>query len=462
VSTADGENVPRAAAPPNKSTARVRRLSALAAVAIVAGALVFWSPWRARRPAEADVAREDRLTALLKNSREDLAVAEAASEHETEAAPQSARAWSARAFVQAVYIIRGWDASDRRRQEAQNFAKRALALNPNDARAMYVLATVFVSQGAYAQAAAMAKSVLQLEPDNPLPLQALALALSAQGNTDEAIALLRDRSRRFPAEPGNYYNLGVLYEHMAVPDFEAALKCFESPALASEPPVNILLHRAAILAGWRGDLEGARRLLEQIAPIDRTEDRAVGTAMTIALFAHDPDRALAAGELTARDYFEDLYVPGPKSWRLALAYRLAGKEALAQREWQHAEAVLRQRLAGNSSNVAADTAALAATVAWLGRSDEAAKLMAPIESVVKESPPRLFGFAPDHLRVLFLAYYHAGLGDAARAAPYLRSLLNRRELLTDKTLPLDPWWDKIRRDPEFKALLADPKKSAPL
>jgi hypothetical protein len=44
----------------------------------------------------------------------------------------------------------------------------------------------------------------------------------------------------------------------------------------------------------------------------------------------------------------------------------------------------------------------------------------------------------------------------------LAKLLRVPSGLTVPMLKIDPAWDNLRDDPEFKALLADPKNSAPL
>jgi hypothetical protein len=54
-----------------------------------------------------------------------------------------------------------------------------------------------------------------------------------------------------------------------------------------------------------------------------------------------------------------------------------------------------------------------------------------------------------------LARYHAARGDAARAVPYLRRSVNYSSHLTDHLLLLDPWWDKLRGQPEFETLLVE-------
>ena len=54
-----------------------------------------------------------------------------------------------------------------------------------------------------------------------------------------------------------------------------------------------------------------------------------------------------------------------------------------------------------------------------------------------------------------LAQYNASLGDASKAVPIIRQVLNQRLALTDWTLNFDPWWDKVRGKPEFEALFAE-------
>jgi hypothetical protein len=63
--------------------------------------------------------------------------------------------------------------------------------------------------------------------------------------------------------------------------------------------------------------------------------------------------------------------------------------------------------------------------------------------------------APNNYRSLLLAEYYAGSGDAAHAVEHLRKCLNVREDNTDRTLAHDPWWDKLRGQPEFDALLKE-------
>ena len=53
--------------------------------------------------------------------------------------------------------------------------------------------------------------------------------------------------------------------------------------------------------------------------------------------------------------------------------------------------------------------------------------------------------------------FYAAMGDAKQAAAYLPGLIDRTPFVTRKTVPLDPWCDKICGAPEFVALFKEPE-----
>jgi hypothetical protein len=55
----------------------------------------------------------------------------------------------------------------------------------------------------------------------------------------------------------------------------------------------------------------------------------------------------------------------------------------------------------------------------------------------------------------WLAEYYAALGDEPRAVAYIRLCMDSRLKLTQWSLRLDSWWDKLRGNPEFDAPLAN-------
>jgi tetratricopeptide (TPR) repeat protein len=387
-------------------------------------------------------------------TRDDLAVGEDLTRRATELEPDSAVAWGVRAGVHSSYIFRNWDVSEKRRQDTQAFANRALALNPDETEALLALSRVLSRQGANDQAEALLRRTLTLTPDDNRVRRALGIVIELQSPERllEGRAVLEEAVRRHPRDVLARYDLAQSYSTNWGPgndpsaSFEAMIEQLDA-ALAVQPWGGALLLKAQMVMAERGDLVAMRATLDQLPPADRTEDRAVFVAMWCGLLERKPERVLTAAGLTARNYFEDLTIAGPKAWPMALAHRIAGQENLARLDWEAAEAVMRSRVRDQPGNLA-ETARLAITLAWLGRNDEAASLMAPIESTLREQPS---------WRVARLvALYYAGLGDAARAAPYLRAALYQSMFVTPATLPLDPWWDKLRGQPEFEALLSGP------
>ena len=54
-----------------------------------------------------------------------------------------------------------------------------------------------------------------------------------------------------------------------------------------------------------------------------------------------------------------------------------------------------------------------------------------------------------------LSLYHAAAGEAASTAGYLAQSLDQTVFMSRKVIPLDPWWDKLRGQPEFEALMKE-------
>ncbi len=400
-------------------------------------------------------ARTVTLYSKLNYTREDLAIAEDLGRKATELEPDSAAAWGARAGVQATYLYRNWLASDKRRQDTQTFASRALGLNPDEPEALLALGHLLRNQGVDDQAIIHFRRALAAAPGNLRAARALGTTLSFSGQREEGRAVLLAAVKSDPRDALVRYDLALTYDVYISPsgrppaEITTAIEHLDA-GLAVQPLASLLTAKAVSQGGWLGDLPALRTTLAQLEKLplaERAEDRSVFVAMWGALLDRDPARAAAAAALTAKNYFEDSVVPRrAKDWSLAIAHRLEGKDNLARLDWQRAESVLRQRLNDDPNNLSR-VVELATTLAWLGRTDEALQLVAPAEAAAREEPSRQ--------RSRPLGDFYAAIGDAAKAAPYLRQALNQTVFLTSKTLPLDPWFDKLRGQPEFEALLKE-------
>jgi tetratricopeptide (TPR) repeat protein len=388
-------------------------------------------------------------------TRDDLALAEDLARHATDREPGSAATWGVRAGVHGAWIFRGWDTTEQRLRDAQSFANQALSLDPNEAEALVALGFVLYMQGALDQAEAVFRRGTAVHPDHVRLARALGFAVYRRTRKAEARTVLLDIAHRFPRDPLVHYDVALSYGDYGANGGEpgnlpSALQHLDQ-ALALQPFSSALTLKAALIGGWRADLNAMRAVLlqqEKLPVSDRSDDRAVYVAMWAGLLERRPDRVEAAAALTARTYFDDRSLPlRPKGWPLALAHRLAGKANRARADWESAERVLRQRLTDESGNMTYQVE-LAITLAWLGQHEEATRLLAPVEAVWKEEPA--------FVRSRLLALYYGAAGDAVRAAAYLPQIIDRSPFSSRQVLPLDPWWDKLRGQPEFEALLREP------
>jgi tetratricopeptide (TPR) repeat protein len=397
--------------------------------------------------AEQLVAQAFATVERLNYTRDDLSAAEDRVRQATELESFSAKVWGARAWISGVWLLRNWDVSAKRRQDTENFARRALALDPNEPDALNALAEVMLKQGAFAQAEALTRQALKRRPGHQWSLSLLSAALGNLGRTEEGIAILHERVERDPSDVLARYDLAMAYVSGGGGGdprrADAALAQLDA-ALAVQPLVSFLSVKAQILGSWKGNLPAMRATvaeLEKLPILERTEDQPLVTAIWCAMLERDPTRMLAAAALTARPYFAHSVVQGPRAWYLAHAHRLAGQGGPARVAWQSAETAVRDRIRENP-NSARVQMELAVVLAWLGQPEELARVPDP---------------APNTPDRRLKAYAYAGLGDAARAAPYIREMLNKTVFVTDHTLALDPWWDKIRGQPEFEAIVAEGK-----
>jgi len=392
------------------------------------------------------------LTSKLGFLPDDLAVAAELARKATDMDSGSGYAWGVRAWVEASYILRNWDRSAKRCEEAQANAKRALSINPDQTEALDALAQVMLQQGAYAEAESFARHATAISPNHYRSQLNLARAEDSQGRFDESRATILAALKRDPTNVLIRYELAVAVignTDRGISQERTAVAIEQLNAImATHPFASAVVLRARIAASLQGDLRIMRAQLDRLEkePLsDRTEDRAVYVAAWGSLLERHPPRALAALALTAKPYFEDSIVACPKAWLSALAQRVAGRENLARIEWQKAEAVLQQRLRTEAEDHD-DTARLATTLAWLGRSKEAAKAIEPFEAAAREQPTLVSN--------RLLAQYYAAIGDAAKAQPYIKEALGHSFWVTIYTLRLDPWWDKLRGHPEFEAFVA--------
>jgi tetratricopeptide (TPR) repeat protein len=391
-------------------------------------------------------------TTKLTFKRDDLDVAAGFARQASDLAPSLALAWGARARVEAAWLNRTWDVSAARRQAAQDLARRALALDPDEPNALWSQGIVLRVQGALPEATSVLQHAVKVSPrDNPIR-HALASTYALQGRIEDAIALNEETVRMDPRDALAFYILALNHAGINMlkdndpANVDKALAYLDR-ALEIEVFGTALLHKAALLAAQKGDVASALATLDGLDSLplqERTEDRATFYQIWIALLARKPARALDAAARTTSTYYSDRQIAAPVAWMKALAHKQAGRGSVAAEEWRAAETVLRARLHENPNSLMTQ-AELAISLAMLGRKDEAAKQFARYEATQREQgkPGTLA-----HVR------YYAAQADAKRAVAALKEARKTGAIwFTDAVLARDPWFDALRDKTEFKELL---------
>jgi tetratricopeptide (TPR) repeat protein len=456
----------RAAAHPPPASRASRSWKTYASIGLIAAAagIILWRSHRlsSAPPAPAVGVPDSPATAIADKARAiyyaseftpaSLVVAEQLARQATDADPDSSYAWGVRAGVQAAYIQRNWAFDEKIYENADTFAKRALAINPDEVQALLALGCLYEDR-APAQAVANLRHALAVAPNDNRVQRILSRVLYLSGNPTEGLALGKQAVEREPRDVLARYDLADLYEWgleasggKSAENLRAELEQIDAGLALQPAHVGLLLLKARVAGAWEGDIALMRTTLDHIPSSSRTEDRAVAYDMLCGLWARDSQRVWEASSRTMTAFFEDKLMSQPVAWSTALAYHMAGKENLAMADWRNAEAVLRKKLQNDPENPRFH-AQLASTLAWLGRTDEAAREIAPVEAAWSEQL--------DRNRSMQMGLYYGASGNASKAAPYLRQAMNQSINLTPWTLKLDPWWDKLRGQPEFEAVLKD-------
>jgi serine/threonine protein kinase len=159
------------------------------------------------------------------------------------------------AAVEWNYMNWGVDRDERHVETAESLAREALAAEPQNAQAHFVLAFIRASRGQIQEAIEHAERAYQREPANPDVLLVLTAANAALGRNNEALRFGRLASEVDPLTPMSRWVTGWAY--LVNGDTRAAVTCFEiGERMAPDEKVFGLFTGLAQL--YLGDRESAR------------------------------------------------------------------------------------------------------------------------------------------------------------------------------------------------------------
>ncbi|HLJ51188.1 MAG TPA: tetratricopeptide repeat protein [Bryobacteraceae bacterium] len=164
----------------------------------------------------------------------------------------------------ATEFYRRFDAAtglmkSKRYDEAIEEWRKAIEIDPNDAKARYNFAWTLMDKGRPAEAAAEYRKACDLNPDEPAWFARLALALAESGNLDDAVLNYRKSLRLNPDNPGAEADLGVALFEKGLPDEGSA---HLEKAVTMAPEFADARNKYGILLAKTGKVDEAVKQLE--------------------------------------------------------------------------------------------------------------------------------------------------------------------------------------------------------
>ena len=302
---------------------------------------------------------------------------------------------------------------------------------PNDADLYLFIGYLSRRVGRWPESIAAFERARELSPNDANIAYHLGVTRVATGDCDQG---LRDIAVAVAQAPDNTHALGTQLQCAWIRGDKAQAAAFIAAAKPDAP-------------GFAG-LKGGQLLIERDYPAAATQLQA----------------AIAGAGDVQNDFSMGGYIPARVDWQLQLALvrERQGDAGAAQAIYRQVKAEAREalRTKPKSSYVeAAWRSALGLALAGLGDRDAATAQTQLLEQLVPESVDHLEGPAWTY----YIARIHALNGDADRALPVLRHLVDmhaKASVFDVGNLRIEPYWDGLREDPRFQALV-DSKGKAP-
>ena len=455
----------RGRATPLRKPARPWLWPAVAAAVVLGGIVV----WRAglKPPASAPVpvsavktiapltpARElaERANALslkkYNSTADDYAAAEGLLKQALALDQNDAEIWAISSQFNTAIRTRGFDDAPARREAARSQAERALTLDEASVEARFALGR-WQRDNDPAMAEKTFLAVLGRSPDHPGALSSLGTLYSRQNREEEALAMF-ERAARNPASLAlaRYSQYLLHFSRRRFDEAERALR----ESIAAEPSSNSVTGLAMVLLTAKGDAAAAVRVLAEVPAANRSEHRAVWMTAFVQLAAREPDAALVTLRRLSVDFVQDNWFAGPTAYWVGRAHAQAGRAEAARIAFEAGLAVMDTKLKSAAGDPALHVAR-GELLARLGRTDEALQAARTATELAGGREEMFWPLSPGRI--------YAVLGRTAEALPLLENLTApvTRSVpwpLTPALLRLDPLWDKLRGDPRFQALCAEP------
>ncbi|MGB8635754.1 MAG: tetratricopeptide repeat protein, partial [Rhodanobacteraceae bacterium] len=363
--------------------------------------------------------------------------------------PDFAQAWAKLAESQSLLMYTSIDSSEANCRQSLANARHALALAPDLPLGHLVLGYAYrFCRADYDGALDQFRIARKGLPNNADVEAAIAYIDWIKGDHRAVVAGLQRAVSLDPRSPDRTMYLAQAWE--ALGRYERARASFNRAlALAPDDP-EIWSGLAYLAALQNGDVEAARGTLDRAPAALQSESQIVWTRVELLLLkrdyaaAHDAVRQLKPG---GRDI-----TPMRVAMLRAEVDRLSGDTGGAKAMYRQALSLARKSPGAKSSETAMYVqSGLPNIYAGLGQRDEALQALGDMLRMARHN-----GSNYDDLAELKRAQIRVLLGDDDAAIAPLDAALAAplRDSISVPLLKIDPFWDPIRKDPRFQALLS--------
>jgi len=372
--------------------------------------------------------------------------------------PKFALAWALLSNVDASgYISLALQPTVALREEAQQAAETALALQPNLGEAILAKGYYYYAcLKDYDTAVHYFDQARPFLPNSARIPEFLAYLERRRGQWDQSEAYFNEAERLDPRNASVRDQHAVTYIHLR--RFPDALRKLDQVLNITPDDIDTLATKAAI-AQAQGDIPRAAALLAPLRPTAEL-GQAVETQVYQAILERRTAPIIARlQEMVARPDLTLGYFNGELRFWLGWAQEVGGDHAAAQESWREARSELKSFLKDQPENsiLIGD---LALTNMGLGDKAAAFALAERARATLPIEKDAIFG--PRSVEIL--ARVAARTGEPDRAIAALQKLLSipysgplaENVPLTPALLRLDPMFDPLRNDPRFQKLTEQP------
>ena len=360
------------------------------------------------------------------------------------------QAWAGLARV-SLYTVRRNPGDEASRELARTASERAVATAPGAAEGHLALAQYadFIARDEE-KAEAELQTALRLQPGNAEVLAVLAYRQWDRGLTDSALATMIRAAALDPRDPEMQGGLADAYA--ASRRYQDADSAYVRAIGLAPEQYHAYFGRARSLLWWKGDVEGARRIMaEAEARIGKVE---FVRKMCVACF--DWAGPLAADYERILDELSlDGFAPNDSAnYYTARAYRAFMRDQgdRGRVYWDSARMVT-ERMARAAPDRGVTHEQLSMIYAGLGRRDPAAASLRTAFDLYRDHGDTLLF---DGWRRLAAATNLLLLGDRPAAADSVSLLLGDEKIyfLTRESAAVDPFWLRLKGIPAFDRAIA--------